>query len=134
MTKEFNRSFHFDVNGHSFRIQNFYDDNRSGFNHTSVAYMDNLNIGEARCHYINRTWERYGYQSSAISAICAAIVKQKETTKRIYKLNHHIERMTKTHSENLEALYGMDTYLTALNQACDYLRENQPKTVYAWEV
>ena len=134
MTKEFKGSFHFDVNGHSFRIQNYYDDNRSGFNHTSVAYMDNLNIGEARCHYINRTWERYNYQTSAISAIYSAIEKQKETTKRIYKLNHNVTRMTKRHTENLEALYGMDTYLTSLNMACDYLRGEQPKTIYAWEV
>ena len=134
MTKEFNRSFHFDVNGHSFRIQNYYDDNRSGFNHTSVLFMDGLRLGEARLHYINRTWETYAYQTSAESAISDYVSYLRDGAARRYKLNHNIGRFTKTHKDNFEREFASDDLSVSLRLAMQTLRAGQPKTVYAWEV
>jgi len=136
MTKSFSRSFHFSVNGKEFRIQNFYDENRSGFNHTSVVFMDGLRLtdGEARCHYINRTWEKYSYQSSAMQAVQNEIDYQTATAKRIFKLNNHLSRMTKRASENFAAELKKNELVSSLVKALDVLRDKQPKTVYSWEV
>lgn len=41
-----------------------YGDSRDGFNHFATLYNKEGGIlGEAKIHYINRTWESYDYQS-----------------------------------------------------------------------
>ena len=136
MQKSFSRSFHFVTNGHDFRIQNFYDDNRYGFNHTSVVFMDGLGMagGEARCHYINRTWEKYAYQSSAMQAVHNAIDYFKDSAKRMFKLNNNLSRMTKTASEKFAEELKNNSLISALKAALAVLENDQPKTVYSWEV
>lgn len=136
MQREFSRSFHFEAEGHSFRIQNFYDENRSGFNHTSVVFMDGLHLvpGEARCHYINRTWEAYGYQSSAMAAIHNAIDYYTESAKRLFKLNNNLSRMTKTATENFVCELQNNKLISGLHAALAVLSAGQPQTVYSWEV
>ena len=136
MQKKFSRSFHFEADGHEFRIQNFYDDNRSGFNHTSVVFMDGLQLvpGEARCHYINRTWEAYAYQSSARAAVSNAIDYYTESAKRIFKLNNNLSRMTKTAAKTFEASLKDNKLISGLHAALDVLSAGQPQTVYSWEV
>ena len=44
---------------------------RCGFNHTATAII-NGEIVRAKCHYINRTWEVYTYQT-VLHALCAKI-------------------------------------------------------------
>jgi len=40
-----------------------YGDSRDGFNHFASLYIDGQEVGKAKVHYINRTWESYDYQS-----------------------------------------------------------------------
>ena len=134
MSKEFSRSFVFNAAGHDFKIDNYFTDSRYGFSHTSVVRMDNLNIGEAVRHYSNRSWELYIYQNSAIGAIREAIERYTETAKRIFKLNHHAARMTKSLKENFEAEIQGNKYIAGLREAIKVLEAGQPQTVYSWEV
>ena len=41
----------------------------SGFAHETELYIDGWKAAEARCLYINRTWERYSYQSVMLEAV-----------------------------------------------------------------
>ena len=41
----------------------------SGFMHETELYIDGWQAAAARCHYINRTWERYSYQSVMLEAV-----------------------------------------------------------------
>lgn len=41
----------------------------SGFVHETELYIDGWNATAARCHYINRTWERFSYQSVMLEAV-----------------------------------------------------------------
>ena len=41
----------------------------SGFVHETELYIDGWQATEARCYYINRTWERYSYQSVMLEAV-----------------------------------------------------------------
>ena len=36
---------------------------RSGFNHFATLYIDGVERGEAKVHYINRTWESFDYET-----------------------------------------------------------------------
>jgi hypothetical protein len=40
-----------------------YGDSRDGFNHFATLYIDGVEMGTTKAHYINRTWESYEYQS-----------------------------------------------------------------------
>ena len=41
----------------------------SGFLHETELFIDGWAATAARCHYINRTWERYSYQSVMLAAV-----------------------------------------------------------------
>jgi len=41
----------------------------SGFLHETELYIDGWRATDARCHYINRTWERFSYQSVMLEAV-----------------------------------------------------------------
>ena len=51
----------------------------SGFMHETELYIDGWNAAAARCHYINRTWERYSYQSVMLEAVHT--LQEKETAR-----------------------------------------------------
>lgn len=40
-----------------------FGDSRDGFNHFATLYKGGSILGEAKIHYINRTWESYEFQS-----------------------------------------------------------------------
>lgn len=40
-----------------------FGDSRNGFNHFATLFINGQEVEETKCHYINRTWERYTYQS-----------------------------------------------------------------------
>ena len=133
--REFNRSFHFQAAGHEFRICNYYSDSRNGFAHTSAVFMDGLTLREATCHYCNRTWECFPYQSSALAAVRASIDYYTAGIVRRYKLNNGVQRITKRHREKLEALYRESSLISGLRAALDVLGENHaPATIHSWEV
>ena len=41
----------------------------SGFLHETKLYIDGWPASSGRCRYINRTWERYAYQSVMLQAV-----------------------------------------------------------------
>lgn len=83
MSKEFRNSFTATVQGSEVRIDNYFNSYNSGFSHTSKLYIDGLPINSAVVGYINRTWECYSYQTSAIRAVENAISDFTETKKEI---------------------------------------------------
>jgi len=36
---------------------------RNGFKHTAVLFVSNMEMDNAKCCYLNRTWERYEFES-----------------------------------------------------------------------
>jgi len=72
-------------------IVNEYKSTRNGFTHVSKLYRNNALVCEARCHYLNRTWESYTFQSSMKKVISMAIEKEIAEQKRF----QGIKRLTK---------------------------------------
>lgn len=54
-------------------FENKYTESRSGFTHTSKLYYNSELVVTAKCHYLNRTWESYPFQSVMQKAIQLAI-------------------------------------------------------------
>jgi 7,8-dihydro-6-hydroxymethylpterin-pyrophosphokinase len=72
-------------------ILNEYKSTKNGFTHVSKLYRNNALVCEARCHYLNRTWESYTFQSSMKKVISMAIEKEIAEQKRF----QGIKRLTK---------------------------------------
>jgi len=56
---------------------NRYENCRDGFNHHSEVFAGHLSA-RAKCHYINRTWESYTYQSVMRQAVQVLIANEEE--------------------------------------------------------
>jgi hypothetical protein len=81
-------------------FENEYKNTRSGFSHTSKLYHESGNLlAEAKCNYLNRTWESYPFQSSMKMAIAKAIDNEINEQKR----QRGIKRLTKQKLIEIEA-------------------------------
>ena len=80
-----------------FRFVNESGSSRSGFWHKSTLFKDGrpYMLGDAKHHYINRTWESYTYQTAMIDAVDNAIDKIASWLIDNYKYNNNIKRLTK---------------------------------------
>ena len=57
------------IDGEEIIFVNTWKGTRSGFRHETELFIDGWQAAAARCHYINRTWERYSYQSVMLQAV-----------------------------------------------------------------
>ena len=57
------------IEGKEINFINTWRGTRSGFLHETELYIDGWRAAAARCRYINRTWERYSYQSVMLAAV-----------------------------------------------------------------
>jgi hypothetical protein len=81
-------------------FKNEYKNSRSGFSHTSRLYHESGNLlAEAKCNYLNRTWEVYPFQSSMKQAVAKAIENEIRTQKNLMG----IKRLTKEKRAEIEA-------------------------------
>lgn len=78
-------------------IKNEYKSARSGFTHVSKLYRNNALVCEAKCHYINRTWESYPFQSSMKKVVSMAIEKEITEQKRF----QGIKRLTQAKRQEI---------------------------------
>lgn len=65
------------IGNRSYSFHNRYGNCRDGFNHFTAVYIDGTFRFESKCHYINRTWEAYEYQSVMEQAVRDLIAGEK---------------------------------------------------------
>lgn len=82
-------------------FQNRFNSTRSGFSHTSILYHNGERLASAKCHYLNRTWESYEYQTSMKDAVDNAI----ENAVFNEKQSRGIKRLTKQKREEILTLH-----------------------------
>lgn len=58
-----------DIDGREIMFINNSRNTRSGFAHDTTLFIDNREMEHATCHYLNRTWECYQYQSVMKAAV-----------------------------------------------------------------
>ncbi len=91
-------------------FNNTYKSSRNGFSHTSRLYNYDKLISEAKCNYINRTWEVYPFQSSMRQAVAKAIDNEIKTIKD----QIGIKRLTKEKQAEIEAYSSIIQQLKTL--------------------
>ena len=73
------------IEGKEIIFNNSWRGTRSGFKHETELYIDGWQAAEARCYYINRTWERYSYQSVMLEAV-HKLQEEEEAREKAYFL------------------------------------------------
>ena len=70
------------IEGKEIIFNNSWHGTRSGFLHETKLYIDGWPASSGRCRYINRTWERYAYQSVMLQAVHTLQEEETEREKR----------------------------------------------------
>ena len=110
----------FEINGRQAEFVNESRGTRSGFAHDTHLFINGYNYGEATCHYLNRTWERYTYQTVMLRAVDSLEEEREARLKREFKAKKGYTNLTAKRqvefAEYLEADEDMQFY-KALKQA-----------------
>ena len=88
---------------------------RNGFAHDSELYINDNYRGKNSCHYLNRTWECYRYQTVMIGLINKLIEERKNYIKADYKSENNITRLTQKHNGKIAELFEADKMLVLYN-------------------
>jgi len=89
------------IDGKEILFLNAFRDCPSGFMHETELYIDGWQASAARCHYINRTWERYAYQSVMLEAVHKLQEEEAEREKKAFKRLHGIHNIMTRHKPAL---------------------------------
>ena len=71
----------------------------SGFVHETELFIDGWQASAARCHYINRTWERYCYQSVMLEAVRKLQEEETEREKQAFKRLQGCKNLMERHKQ-----------------------------------
>ena len=75
---------------------------RSGFAHDCTLYEDCSEIAKVSCHYLNRTWESYRYQTVMYKAVREAIDDLEKRYLAGFKAQNGYNKMTAKRKDDFE--------------------------------
>ena len=102
------------IEGIEFIFVNRYENTRNGFKHVTNLFVDGYEWQEASCHYINRTWENYAYQTVMLKAISDFMSK-------IYENRDEIPNEYKWDLSLILDINKLDEYIKQINDLIDKL-------------
>lgn len=117
------KMIHIEVNNHNYLFSCSSRNTRSGFAHDCTLFRDYNEIASATCHYLNRTWERWTYETACSNAVQNEINWRIDHLKDDYKYSKNVKRMTKKHQEQFEMLVNANEYIKELQQVKDELKK-----------
>jgi len=103
--------FKANINGNEYEFICEFKDTRSGFNHTCKLFVNDRFETSATCHYINRTWESYNYQSVMLRAVGILMEQHENFLKEIFKSENGYEKMTAKRKEEFNRHLAVDNMM-----------------------
>lgn len=91
-----------EMNGNVYEFVNETKDTRHGFAHVSTLLINNYEAMKHRCNYLNRTWERYRYQTSMKGCMCDLIEELIERLKEQFMTVNMYGKMTDKRRKEFE--------------------------------
>lgn len=84
--------------------------------HRTEIIKNGYDYGEHKCRYINRTWERYAFESCMSGAVYE--LRERELNRFIenYKYTHDIDRFKKGEKEKVIELFKEETIAKDLDE------------------
>lgn len=98
----------FTVNNREFEFLCHAVRTRNGFAHVCRLYIDGVRFTEAKINYLNRTWERYEFQSVMRRAVDQIIDSSEKLANFQAKEKLGLSRMTKQAKQLAEEMLSSD--------------------------
>ena len=96
--------FSFEFNGHKYEARCTSRNTRNGFAHDCTVRDENYNeIATATCHYLNRTWECFRFESVLHSAIYNMAEERAERIVWLWKEENGKSRISRAKRDELTA-------------------------------
>lgn len=111
----------FEIDGKAVEFVNEYRNTRYGFAHDTHLFVNGHEYKEATCHYINRTWERYAFQSVMRQAVYLCKEDRENYLKDVFKTNKGYVKLTAKRAEEFKAFLEMDNEYRFYNRLMEEL-------------
>ena len=93
------------ANGETYRFRCYSYDTRHGFAHyAELTDGDGRVLGEHRAHYLNRTWERYRYQSACVQIVRTLLDEERRAARLEWMDARGYKRMSDKRRTEYEAV------------------------------
>lgn len=112
------------VNNKTYTFICEWHDTRSGFAHDCTLFINDSEVTTAHCYYINRTWERWSYQSVCVEAINNLIAWLKEHITSGFKEANNYKRLTPARREICNELIDNNPYIKEYKACKQLLLDN----------
>lgn len=106
------------VNGKDFDFYCSSRNTRNGFAHDCELWADGRKIAGETCHYLNRTWEAWQYQTVCLQAVDAIRDEAAEKIRAQLVNENGWKRITQQRAEIVRAAYDANDTM----KLCDVLR------------
>ena len=115
----------FSINDIRVQFINQWKKTRSGFTHVSTFMVPFYGIEKTvNVYYINRTWERYTFQTSMLSAVRSVMNTIRETVTRREKYSNNWKRLNAERRDAIDAAINAITGYTFCLDVMKYLENN----------
>lgn len=95
--------FKYEENGHKLELVCSHRNTRGGFAHDCTLLVDDRDECSRSRHYVNRTWERYAYQSVILHVLDTYADGLESILRKRFKDAHGYKRMNPARETELEA-------------------------------
>lgn len=112
-------------NGNEYEFVCSWGNTRNGFKHTCNLFKNGRFMSDATCHYLNRTWECYEYQSVMLRVIGNRMESREEHLKDVFKYENGYEKMTAKRKAEFQNILDADELLNEFKAIMEKL-ETRP--------
>lgn len=113
----------FTVDGKEYEFVNSSRNTKNGFAHDTTLFINGVAKMTNTCHYLNRTYECFRYQTVMIGAIRQMIDNRREYLKNKFKEENGFKVITEARKPLLEEVYNTDTFLVEYEKAKSFLQK-----------
>lgn len=104
------------INETEYEFVNQWQNSRNGFNHISTLFKNGYELATHKVHYINRTWERYQFQTAMKGAVEDTLDEYYKRCECMYKELNDISRITKAHRDKIDENYNAQPTIQELKK------------------
>ena len=97
---------------------------RSGFNHEAQMLINETFVSDATQYWVNRTWERFTYQSVMRNCVQNYIAQIEYVIETDYRNENNVIRKTKKHSEKLNELFNQNAEIKKAKKILKLIQTN----------
>lgn len=117
------KTFKANINGNEYEFICQFKNTRNGFKHECNLFINDRFETSATCHYYNRTWESYNYQSVMLRAVSILMEEHENFLKDVFKKENGYEKMTAKRKEEFQKVLDADSLMVEYKAAKEKLHQ-----------